>query len=107
MPAGSGPSAVVTADFNRRGKLDIAVTDFNDNQVSILLGVPGKTFSAKTDYATGASPAALVTADFDGDGKLDLAIVNEQDNSVSVLLGNGDGSFASQVDYSMTTGKWI
>jgi hypothetical protein len=96
---GSGPTGLIVADLNGDRRLDLAVTNFNDNTVSILLGTRNGTFATKVDYATGVSPAALVTADFRGDGNADLAIVNENAGTVSVLLGNGDGTFEAHVDY--------
>ncbi|HEV2351742.1 MAG TPA: FG-GAP-like repeat-containing protein [Terriglobia bacterium] len=101
---GRSPYAVVAADFNGDGKLDLAVANRDDNTVSILLGKPDGTFAAQTVYPTGTSPVALVAADFNGDGKLDLAVVNNNPSgtgSVSILLGNGDGTFQSHVDYQV------
>ena len=100
FPIGLGPSAVIIADFNGDGRLDLAVANQADNTVSILLGIPGGTFAPERSYATGTSPAGLISADFNGDGKLDLAVVNYLDNTVSVLLGNGDGTFQPHTDYA-------
>jgi|HubBroStandDraft_6_1064221.scaffolds.fasta_scaffold137597_2 hypothetical protein len=38
---GNSPSAVIAADFNGDGRLDLAVTNESDNTVSILLGIRG------------------------------------------------------------------
>ena len=37
-PVGNGPNAVAIGDFNRDGKLDLAVTNSKDDDVSVLLG---------------------------------------------------------------------
>lgn len=103
---GRGPSAVVVADFNGDGVLDLAVANEQDNTVSILLGVPGGTFEPEKSYASGSSPLGLVAADFNGDGKLDLAVMNScgdctvSPNTITILLGNGDGTFQTSGDYA-------
>lgn len=100
FPTGSFPAGVTIADFNGDGKLDMAVSNFSDNTVSILLGIKTGTFGAAVSYATGMSPAALGAADFNHDGKLDLVVANENDHTISILLGNGDGTFQSHTDYA-------
>jgi hypothetical protein len=97
---GNFPAGVTVADFNGDGKLDLAVSNFSDNTVSILLGVRAGTFGAAVSYATGMSPAALASGDFNHDGKLDLAVANENDHTLSILLGNGDGTFQPHTDYA-------
>src|SRR5215831_8685872 len=52
-------SAVVAADFNRDGKLDIAITDSVQNTVSVLLGNGNGTFQAAVSYSTATQPIAL------------------------------------------------
>jgi len=44
IPAGNGPCAVVAADFNRDGNLDVAFVNGNDNSVAtyVHLKVPLK-----------------------------------------------------------------
>ena len=101
FPTGDNPAGVVAADFNSDQKLDLAVTNFADNTVSVLLGVSNGTFRAKSDFATGNSPAAIGVGDFNGDKKIDLAIANENGQSVSVLLGNGNGRFQTHTDYAV------
>jgi len=103
LATGNKPSAVVVADFNGDGKLDLAVTNENDNTVSVLLTKPDGSFAPKVDYPVGNTPLQLVSADFNGDGKIDLAVVNSKDNTISILLGVGDGTFGKQVTYPTGT----
>jgi hypothetical protein len=111
-PVGTAPQAVVTADVNGDGKLDLitanegsfdATTGTSQGAgVSVLLGAssttttPGKkgstttttsTFAPANNYAVG--PAySLAVGDLNGDGKLDIVT-----DGGGVLLGNGDGTF--------------
>ena len=90
----------MTGDFNGDGRPDLAVANYGDNDVSVLLGNGDGTFQNQVTYAVGSSPA-LVTGDFNGDGRTDLAVANQDSNDVSVLLGNGDGTFQNQVTYAV------
>ncbi len=96
---GTIPYAVATGDFNGDGKPDLAVANFLDNTISILLGQGDGTFLAQTTYPTGSNPYSIAIGDFNGDGKLDLAVANTNDNAVSILLGQGDGTFLAQATY--------
>jgi len=95
---GNYPTGVAIADFNGDGRLDLAITNSQDNTVSILLGKPDGTFAPKNDIPTTGWSMAVAVGDFNADGKMDLAIVNSG-GTVSILLGNGDGTFQAPVDY--------
>ncbi len=88
VATGNGPAAIVAADFNGDGKMDLAVANSAANTVSVLLGNGDGTFATHVDYPTSASPYYnILAADFNNDGKIDIAAGS------SVLLGNGDGTF--------------
>src|SRR6266699_1504767 len=97
-----GPSNIVVGDFNGDGKLDLAVTDYSNNNVSVLLGNGDGTFQAPRTFPVGIHPAQVAVGDFNSDGMLDLAVADygcsqechpSPSNTVLVLLGNGDGTF--------------
>src|SRR5262249_35882253 len=87
---GSHPLAVALGDFNNDTRLDLAVVNYIDNSVSVLLAKPDGTFGPAVNAGAGAGPVSLAVGDFNGDSKLDIANVNGSD--ISVLLGNGDGT---------------
>jgi hypothetical protein len=89
-PVGGSPLAIVAADFNSDGRLDLATASSSSN-VSVMLGNADGTFQAAQTSATGTNPLSLAVGDFNADGKLDLVTANAGD--VSVLLGNGNGTF--------------
>lgn len=66
---GMSPTAVAVGDLNGDGKPDLAVANFNNQNVSVMLGTGDGTFSAKVDYVVGGSPIAIVIADLNSDGK--------------------------------------
>jgi hypothetical protein len=90
---GTGPSAVVVADLNGDGLLDVATANTGGNSVSVLLANPGGTLASAVDYAAGAAPVALAAADLRGDGEVDLIVADSGANSVVWLLNHSDGTF--------------
>jgi hypothetical protein len=106
---GSEPKALAVGDFNRDGKLDLAVAecigDAACDSIGILMGNGDGTFQPEVDYGAGPGDCAnsVVAADFNGDGKLDLAFADACQGFLSILLGNGDGTFQPAVQYAHGT----
>jgi hypothetical protein len=86
---GAGPYSIVIADFNRDGKLDLAIPA-GSQSVAVLLGNGDGTFRAPI-YTFDGNGVGLASADFNGDGKPDLAAIGA--SGIAILLGNGDGTF--------------
>lgn len=107
IAVGNGPDAVAVGDFNGDGKLDLAVANFADNTVTILLGNGDGTFTAASGspIPVGSAPDAIVLGDFLGNGKLDLAVANSASNNVTLLLGNGDGTFTEAASSPFPVGN--
>ena len=61
LKAGSAPQAIVAADFNGDGRLDLAAVDYDSNDVSVFLGEGGDRFGVGRWRAalTGTGPIAL------------------------------------------------
>jgi hypothetical protein len=87
---GKNPAALVLADFNNDGIVDIATSNTGDGTTSLLLGNGDGTFKMATTMQL-ILVEGIAAGDFNHDGNVDLAI---QDGfSVGVFLGNGDGTF--------------
>ncbi len=88
--AGSVPIAVTVTDVNLDGRPDLAVANWQSNNVSVLLNgtAPGAAtlaFPQKTDFAVAAAPIHVPAADLDGDGRPELLAAGYDAGRVSVL----------------------
>jgi hypothetical protein len=102
-PAEGSPSQIVTADFNRDGKLDLAVTDNISGNVDILLGTGTGAFGPPATFPATATPSGIVVGDFNRDHKLDLAIANYGSQDLRILKGDGRGGFTTIHTYPLSS----
>ena len=106
VAVGTQPEGVVTADFNRDGNADVAVSNYASNTITVLLGNGHGAYSpAPAISGSMSNPQSLATADFNGDGKPDLVVANFGNGTVTVWLGNGDGTFALASGSPITVGS--
>ncbi len=100
---------IASGDFNGDGNLDLAVSDFNDNSLNILIGNGDGTFQAPVAYPVNTHPEWVTVGDFNKDGKLDLAtggwnVGGFSGGGIAILLGNGNGSFGVPTYYDTYQG---
>src|SRR6266568_2357655 len=60
---GSSPISVAIGDLNGDGKSDLAVSNYNSNTVSVLLGNDDGSFGVKTDFGAGLNPPSVAIGD--------------------------------------------
>ncbi|HTR26068.1 MAG TPA: FG-GAP-like repeat-containing protein [Terriglobales bacterium] len=101
FPVNDYSQGILARDFNGDGKMDIAFTLHQLNEIVFLPGNGDGSFGAPVISTTTQSPDFMQTADLDGDGKLDVVMVDQPTNMVSVAFGKGDGTFQTPVDYAL------
>ncbi|HEY2938588.1 MAG TPA: VCBS repeat-containing protein [Gaiellaceae bacterium] len=93
IPAGPAPRSAAVADYNRDGKLDLAVGNGGyAPDLRILLGNGAGGFRAAGAPIDAGGDAVLADGDFNGDGIPDLAVGSSK--VLRILLGDGAGDFS-------------
>ena len=82
---GFGPAALVAADLDGDGHLDLAVANFLSDNVTVCRGSGDGTFTAAATLPGGSGPMDIDAADLEGDGDLDLLVTNGKSKKVGIL----------------------
>ncbi|CAF3764261.1 unnamed protein product [Adineta steineri] len=101
------PHGLALGDFNHDGQLDIAIANYDLNNVGVLLGYTNETFPLQTIFSTGdlSFPTSIAVDDLNNDNELDIIVANSATENVGILYGYGNGSFASFNMYSIGVGS--
>ncbi len=89
------PVSVAVADVNGDEHLDLLVTNYMDDSVSVLLGYGGGGFTPVPVTGPGAYARQIVAGDLDGDGDIDYLAASLSGNSITVGLNTGNGIFVA------------
>lgn len=89
-----------SADFNRDGLADIAISEYGD-QVRVFLSNGDGTFKLSSDLSVELNTYNVEAVDFNSDGILDLVgqtFLNPGNGGTTTIwYGNGDGTFKNKV----------
>jgi hypothetical protein len=80
-----GPTALVVADLNGDGKLDIATSHY-DGTIKVLQGNGDGTFRAPLSFPAGNTPQAIAAGDLNNSGLFGVVTANYGSNDISVVL---------------------
>jgi hypothetical protein len=104
---GSTPSAVAVQDLDKDGQLDIAVANYNKNNICILLGYGNGSFMNCKTYSTGpySVPNSIAIEDIDGDTNYDIVVTSFNTGEIGIFFGYTNGTFAIVKPYSTGYGS--
>ncbi|HEY4491595.1 MAG TPA: VCBS repeat-containing protein, partial [Acidobacteriota bacterium] len=96
------PAALVLAELNHDGILDVITANAESQNLTILFGKgDGQFRAAGQPIPVPIKPHLIVVADFNGDQNEDVAVTAHDSNEVVILKGDNQGTFpASPVRYS-------
>ncbi len=107
---GLAPFKLAVGDVDNDGKIDIAVSNYSSDNVTIFHNnaIPGiiasSSLDAGTTYTTGVGPTGISIADINADGKPEIITTNTASNTISVFQNtnsiSGTTSFSSKIDFA-------
>ncbi len=107
-PCAGVPISIAAADFNGDGRPDLAVANYADSSVSVMLGNGDGTFKPEKTSTVWANPLMVVAAPIQGSSnQQDLIIANSENDTVTVLLNqlNKSGGFKGAQQHSYPVGE--
>ena len=96
LPTGSSPVDIATADLDGDGDLDLLLTSYISDALTIAFGDGQGGFTLGVPIPVTNGPRSVVTGDLDGDGDIDLLATNLSGGVVTVGLNDGNGSFTTR-----------
>jgi trimeric autotransporter adhesin len=107
--SGSQPASIASGDIDGDGKPDLAVSNLNLNNISVLRNTSTIgliSFATAVNLGSGIQPSTLTMGDLNGDGKPDLALVSIGGATPAVAVfenhsTSGTVLFANRISYSL------
>jgi hypothetical protein len=96
LPNNEGEQVYAVGDFNRDGKLDVAIVT-SAKKLYVYPGTGTGKFNAPVTTSLTFLPSGIAVADVNHDGKMDLVLVNGTNSTTALVtyFGNGSGGFTA------------
>lgn len=96
LPNNEGEQVYAVADFNKDGKLDVAIVT-SAKKLYVYRGTGDGKFEAPVTTSLPFLPSGIAPADVNHDGKMDLILVNGTNSATTLVtyFGNGSGGFSA------------
>lgn len=101
----NGAEAVVVADFNNNGALDIVASRFGSTQYEVYLGSGTGGFTSQGVVAAACPIGKIVAGDFNQDAKPDICYSSYTNNMIVTAISNGDGTFMAPTTVAATNAR--
>lgn len=88
------PNALITEDFNRDGRADLAVMVTERSKIEILYGLGDGSFRSVQAVELPFAPTAMESVDFNSDFIPDIAVIGEGLHSLQMLIGSETDGFS-------------
>lgn len=88
---GADPRTVAAGDFDGDGDVDLAVSDFEDDDVLIFSGDGTADFVHTATLNTAAEPTVAKAADLNSDGRDDLLVIESGNDSLATYIATSAG----------------
>ena len=102
---GRPPHALVLADLDGDGDLDVATGDGLQLSVTIMTNDGRGSFATKSNRSRGTYINSVASADFDHDGDFDLVLAALKSRRLVVLANTGDAEFPDEETRTYGSGR--
>ena len=105
LTVGKRPFAILSGDFNKDGKPEIATANYGDSSITVYRNNSSGgniVFDIKSTYSAGRNPVAIAIGEFDRRDFADLVVANYNGDSLTVLR-NSSSSLGGNVSFQKRT----
>ena len=95
--------AMVSADVESDGNLDLLTKQTSESQLRVMLGNGDGTFQLWFFLPVGSEANSMALADFNGDSRIDAVVADSSGDSIAILVsdGKGKGDFTQPNAYAV------